>query len=156
MNINQSGEGRIEMTLSTLGETMSKGNAMFEQFWKAYPSTPRKGGKAKCKQVWDKSYCDTQAEQILKHINWLKTTEQWLKLNGAFIPAPLVYLNQQAYFDQIGRTSMTDYRRLFPPPYSFITRKSSMTNVGTTEFDPKAAGFSFVLQKEEWKNESKN
>jgi hypothetical protein len=28
MNINQSGEGRIEMTLSTLGETMSKGNAM--------------------------------------------------------------------------------------------------------------------------------
>ena len=97
MNINQSGEGRIEMSLSTLGETMSKGNAMFEQFWKAYPSTPRKGGKAKCKQVWDKSYCDTQAEQILKHINWLKTTEQWLKLNGAFIPAPLVYLNQQRW-----------------------------------------------------------
>lgn len=97
MNINQSGEGRIEMTLSTLGETMSKGNAMFEQFWKAYPSTPRKGGKAKCKQVWDKSYCDTQAEQILKHINWLKTTEQWLKANGAFIPAPLVYLNQQRW-----------------------------------------------------------
>jgi len=26
MNINQSGEGRIEMTLSTLGEPMSKGN----------------------------------------------------------------------------------------------------------------------------------
>jgi hypothetical protein len=97
MNINQSGEGRIEMTLSTLGETMSKGNAMFEDFWKAYPSTPRKGAKAKCKQVWDKSYCDTQAEQILKHINWLKTTEQWLKLNGAFIPAPLVYLNQQRW-----------------------------------------------------------
>ena len=97
MNINQSGEGRIEMTLSTLGETMSKGNAMFEDFWKAYPSTPRKGAKAKCKQVWDKTYCDTQAEQILKHINWLKTTEQWLKLNGAFIPAPLVYLNQQRW-----------------------------------------------------------
>jgi len=85
------------MTLSTLGETMSKGNAMFEDFWKAYPSTPRKGGKVKCKQVWDKTYCDTQAEQILKHINWLKTTEQWLKLNGAFIPAPLVYLNQQRW-----------------------------------------------------------
>jgi hypothetical protein len=28
MNINQSGEGRIEMTLSTLGETMSKGKVM--------------------------------------------------------------------------------------------------------------------------------
>ena len=27
----------------------------------------------------------------------MKTTEQWLKLNGAFIPAPLVYLNQQRW-----------------------------------------------------------
>ena len=111
MNINQSGEGRIEMSLSTLGEPMSKGNAMFEQFWKASPSTPRKGGKAKGKQVWDKSYCDTQAEQILKHINWLKTTEQWLKSNGAFIPAPLVYLNQQrwdgAEVPEIKRTETT-------------------------------------------------
>ena len=76
---------------------LNRWKLMFDDFWKAYPSTPRKGGKAKCKQVWDKSYCDTQAEQILKHINWLKTTEQWLKLNGAFIPAPLVYLNQQRW-----------------------------------------------------------
>jgi hypothetical protein len=27
----------------------------------------------------------------------MKTTEQWLKSNGAFIPAPLVYLNQQRW-----------------------------------------------------------
>jgi hypothetical protein len=27
----------------------------------------------------------------------MKTTEQWLKANGAFIPAPLVYLNQQRW-----------------------------------------------------------
>jgi hypothetical protein len=27
----------------------------------------------------------------------MKTTEQWRKDNGAFIPAPLVYLNQQRW-----------------------------------------------------------
>jgi len=97
MNTNQSGEGRIEMTLSTLGEPMSKGIDMFEEFWKVWPSNPRKGAKSKCRQVWIKSYCDTQADQIIKHVQWLKTTEQWLKANGAFIPAPLVYLNQQRW-----------------------------------------------------------
>ena len=97
MNTDKSGEGRIEMTLSTLGEPMSKGNSMFEDFWKVWPSNPRKGAKSKCKQVWIKSYCDTQADQIIKHVQWLKTTEQWLKSNGAFIPAPLVYLNQQRW-----------------------------------------------------------
>jgi len=80
-----------------LGEPMSKGNSMFEDFWKVWPSNPRKGAKSKCKQVWIKSYCDTQADQIIKHVQWLKTTEQWLKSNGAFIPAPLVYLNQQRW-----------------------------------------------------------
>jgi hypothetical protein len=70
---------------------------MFDEFWKQWPSSPRKGAKAKCKQVWIKTYCDTQADQILKHLAWMKTTEQWLKSNGAFIPAPLVYLNQQRW-----------------------------------------------------------
>jgi hypothetical protein len=97
MNTIMLGEGRIETPLSTLGEPMSKENVMFEDFWKVWPSNPRKGAKSKCKQVWIKSYCDTQADQIIKHVQWLKTTEQWLKANGAFIPAPLVYLNQQRW-----------------------------------------------------------
>lgn len=97
MNTKLSGEERIDSCLSTLGEPMSKENSMFEDFWKVWPSNPRKGAKSKCKQVWIKSYCDTQADQIIKHVQWLKTTEQWLKSNGAFIPAPLVYLNQQRW-----------------------------------------------------------
>jgi hypothetical protein len=97
MNTKLSGEVRIDSCLSTLGEPMSKENSMFEDFWKVWPSNPRKGAKSKCKQVWIKSYCDTQADQIIKHVQWLKTTEQWLKSNGAFIPAPLVYLNQQRW-----------------------------------------------------------
>ena len=69
----------------------------FDKFWTAYPKTPRKGAKSECQKKWVKFYCETQADQIVKHIEWMKTTEQWLKSNGAFIPAPLVYLNQQRW-----------------------------------------------------------
>lgn len=69
----------------------------FERFWKAYPSTPRKGAKKQCEEKWAKYMCEHSADQIIKHVVWMKTTEQWLKGNGAFIPAPLVYLNQQRW-----------------------------------------------------------
>ena len=69
----------------------------FDRFWEAWPKSPRKGGKSECQKKWVKHYCETQADQIIKHVEWLKTTDQWLKSNGAFIPAPLVYLNQQRW-----------------------------------------------------------
>ena len=84
--------------ISTLGEPMPElFETGFERFWKAWPSSTRKGAKSECKKKWEKHYCETQTDQIIKHIEWLKTTEQWLKGNGAFIPAPLVYLNQQRW-----------------------------------------------------------
>jgi len=70
---------------------------MFEDFWKAWPSGTRKGGKAQCKQKWDKLKLDLQADQIIKHVVWMKTTDQWKKGDGAFIPAPLVYINQMRW-----------------------------------------------------------
>lgn len=69
----------------------------FDRFWAAWPKHPRKGAKSKCQQVWNKSYCETCTDQILKHIAWMLTTEQWRKDGGAYIPAPLVYLNQQRW-----------------------------------------------------------
>lgn len=69
----------------------------FDKFWMAWPKSYRKGGKKACEMKWFKTYCETQADQIIKHVEWMKTTEQWKKDNGAFIPAPLVYLNQQRW-----------------------------------------------------------
>ena len=74
-----------------------KGNKMFEQFWSAWPKNPRKGGKAVCLAKWSKLKLDLQADQIIKHVDWMKTTEAWKKDNGAFIPAPLVYINQMRW-----------------------------------------------------------
>ena len=84
--------------ISTLGEPMTElFESGFERFWKAWPASTRKGAKSECKKKWEKHYCETQTDQIIKHVEWLKTTEQWIKSNGAFIPAPLVYLNQQRW-----------------------------------------------------------
>ena len=69
----------------------------FDRFWKAYPTSPRKGAKKQCLQKWEKFLCEHCADQIIKHVEWMKTTDQWRKDNGAFIPAPLVYLNQQRW-----------------------------------------------------------
>ena len=69
----------------------------FEMFWESWPKHPRKGAKSECKKKWDKLQCELSVDTILKHIEWLKTTDQWKKQDGAFIPAPLVYLNQQRW-----------------------------------------------------------
>lgn len=75
-----------------------RGIAMsFEQFWAAWPKSIRKGGKSVCLARWKKGLYDGCADQIVKHVEWMKTTDQWRKDDGAFIPAPLVYLSQQRW-----------------------------------------------------------
>ena len=69
----------------------------FEEFWEAYPRCDRKGEKAACKKKWAENYYFYQVNIILKHLDWMKTTPQWLRDNGAYIPAPKVYLNQQRW-----------------------------------------------------------
>jgi hypothetical protein len=69
----------------------------FEDFWNAWPKSGRKGGKSICLAKWNKMKLDTQADQIIKHVEWMKTTDAWKKGEGAFIPAPLVYINQMRW-----------------------------------------------------------
>ena len=69
----------------------------FEVFWTTWPKSTRKGAKSECRKRWAKGFYDHCADQIIKHVDWMKTTDQWRKDNGAFIPAPLVYLNQQRW-----------------------------------------------------------
>ena len=66
----------------------------FETFWAAWPRSPRKSGKSMCLAKWNKLKLDMQAEQIVAHVTWMATTNDWKKDNGAFIPMPITYLNQ--------------------------------------------------------------
>lgn len=74
----------------------------FNQFWAAWPQNTqggyqRKGSRSLCLAKWEKMGYNWQADTILKHIAWLKTTPDWLKDRGAFIPMPITYLNQQRW-----------------------------------------------------------
>jgi len=48
-------------------------------------------------QVWHRGGFDTQVTAIVEHVEALKRSSDWLKEGGAFIPAPLVYLNQRRW-----------------------------------------------------------
>lgn len=88
----KTGAGRTD-DLFTLGEAMSG----FEKFWQTWPKSQRKGAKQACAKKWANGYLESCSDQIIKHVEWMKTTDQWRKDNGAYVPAPLVYLNQQRW-----------------------------------------------------------
>lgn len=74
----------------------------FNEWWSAWPANQkggyqRKGGKSLCLARWIKGLYWTQADQIIKHTEWMKTTEDWRKSNGMFIPMPITYLNQMRW-----------------------------------------------------------
>ena len=70
----------------------------FTEFWREWPSTPRKAGKAECLKRWKARGLGTHAETIVRHIKAMKTTRQW---RDGFEPAPLTYLNQRRWEDGV-------------------------------------------------------
>ena len=88
---------KMAMDLFGFPDQPKKTDEGFEEFWAAYPRCERKGEKAACKKKWTDSYYFSQKNIILKHVQWMATTAQWLRDNGAWIPAPKVYLNQQRW-----------------------------------------------------------
>jgi uncharacterized protein YdaU (DUF1376 family) len=69
----------------------------FAEFWALWPKSRRKGSKGKCEELWGKAKLDTQAETILAHVKAMAATPDWLKENGAYIPAPEVYLRGERW-----------------------------------------------------------
>lgn len=77
-------------------KNIKKENPDFDAFWKAYP---RKTAKKNAEQAWKK--VTTPIETILNAIERQKKTQQWIKDNGAFIPHPATWLNQERWNDQL-------------------------------------------------------
>jgi hypothetical protein len=66
----------------------------FPEFWKAWPSHPRKVAKQKCLDQWARFECAEMASHIVAHVEYLKTTQDWLE---GRIPMPATYLNQKRW-----------------------------------------------------------
>jgi hypothetical protein len=69
----------------------------FERFWQSWPAHHRKAAKAQCLRKWTANGCEEMADRIVAHVEASKASDPWRKDGGAFIPAPLVYLNQARY-----------------------------------------------------------
>ena len=71
---------------------------LFGEFWVAYP---RKVGKANCQKWFEKHKVDRKTlDAMLTSIAYLKTTEQWKKDDGKFIPHPQTWLNGRRWEDE--------------------------------------------------------
>lgn len=70
----------------------------FDDFWKEYPSSQRKVAKATCEKKWQAKKLSLQADEIIAHIRAIKNSQQW---KDGFAPAPLTYINQERWHDEI-------------------------------------------------------
>jgi uncharacterized protein YdaU (DUF1376 family) len=82
----------------------------FARFWAAWPKSDRKAARGKCEQLWRRGGFDASAEQIVAHVEAMKSSIDWRKESGAFIPAPLVYLNQRRWEGADNRPAAPELR----------------------------------------------
>jgi uncharacterized protein YdaU (DUF1376 family) len=72
----------------------------FEIFWKSYP---KKKSKGQAKKAWMKLKPGKQLlEKIISTIERAKTSEDWLKEKGKYIPYPATWLNAEGWNDEFG------------------------------------------------------
>lgn len=69
----------------------------FDAFWNAWPAGPRKVNKRNCLTRWVRAGLECRHGEIVAHVEACKLSRDWVKDGGAYIPAPLVYLNQERF-----------------------------------------------------------
>lgn len=75
--------------------------APFEKFWQAYP---KKTSKATAFGIWTRKKLDHHIDAIMSGLNAYKTSDQWRKEGGKYIPMPSTFLNQERWEDEIYST----------------------------------------------------
>lgn len=86
----------INNTIQNIPPISPKG---FSEFWAAYP---RKAGKGAAEKAWAKLKADDAlTETILAAIEKHKTSDQWKKDGGKYIPHPSTWLNQRRWEDEV-------------------------------------------------------
>jgi hypothetical protein len=93
-------EGEAEAEGETDPHTPVGGEgAAFHAFWAAYP---RKVGRKAALKAWQKAKDRPPIAAVLDAIAWQRTTEQWRKDGGQYIPMPATWLNQGRWADERG------------------------------------------------------
>ncbi len=69
----------------------------FTRFWDAWPAHKRKVARQQCWDKWRAKGCEEHLDTILQSVEAAKRSEDWRKSGGEYIPAPIVWLNQQRW-----------------------------------------------------------
>jgi len=89
----------IDIDVEIDDERISLDESRFNEFWVAYP---KKAGKKAAFAAWKKAKVTAELHQaILAAIRLQKTSAQWQKDNGQYIPNPATWLNQGRWDDEI-------------------------------------------------------
>jgi hypothetical protein len=96
MNLDLFGEG-VYKPMTQIKSLLNVAHG-FDEFWKCWPSGPRKVAKQQSLNRWCKSGFANNATFIIEYVEYLKTTEQW---QNGFIPMPMTFLNRQGWIDWV-------------------------------------------------------
>ena len=91
---------------STKKTESSMSDEGFEAFWKAYP---RKEGKAKALDCWRRQNLSAIQAKVINHLLVTKSTDQWTKDGGRFVPWGSTYLSQRRYLDEIDECDVSSF-----------------------------------------------
>ena len=84
-----------EETTETLGA--------FDEFWSAYPRRVGKAAARRAYMVARKGAEWPGAADVLEAVEMAKTSKDWKKSNGQFIPHPSTWLNQGRWADEVAQ-----------------------------------------------------
>lgn len=88
------GEGETEERKTSC----DKSHPGFDSFWSTWQSSQRKVNRSGCLKKWQAKKLEPEAERIVAHVTTMQKTESW---RTGFEPAPMTYLNQARYDDDI-------------------------------------------------------
>lgn len=69
----------------------------FEKFWGTYPSCPRKTKKTEAAKTFEKHKSNFDLGVLLAILELQKKSDDWIKNDGQFVPAPQAWLNQRQW-----------------------------------------------------------
>jgi hypothetical protein len=76
----------------------TKVDGLFEQFWSSYPKRKARGAATK---AWSKLKDKANTLQaILTALAWQRSSQDWTKEGGQYVPYPASYLNAQGWLDE--------------------------------------------------------
>jgi len=113
------------LTDHSVSSSVSEGDArgteseVFERFWAAWPKHHRKINRKECLRKWTKELLDSKSAEVMAGLERWKASKDWQKDGGQYIPAPLVWLNQERWTAEFGgaplRQELPNLSEITPP-----------------------------------------